>query len=84
MPRCPACGCRFRTLDDEEGMHECPACGLSPHAVTCASCDRWGDPSELDPAGHCPDCSEYHRCEECGAWMIDHCPETDCPQHKEG
>ncbi len=27
MARCPACGCRFQTLEDEEGMHDCPRCG---------------------------------------------------------
>jgi hypothetical protein len=30
MARCPACKRHFRTLDDEEGMHECPRCGYAP------------------------------------------------------
>jgi Zn ribbon nucleic-acid-binding protein len=25
--KCPECGRRFRVLDDEVGMHECPGCG---------------------------------------------------------
>jgi len=28
--RCPECGCVFRTMDDEFGMHPCPRCGLFP------------------------------------------------------
>jgi hypothetical protein len=27
MARCPKCKKRFPTLEDEEGMHECPRCG---------------------------------------------------------
>ena len=27
MARCPYCRHYFRTLDDEEGMHDCPYCG---------------------------------------------------------
>ena len=30
MPKCPDCKCRFRTLEDEQDMHDCPRCGCSP------------------------------------------------------
>lgn len=30
MERCPMCKTHFRTLPDEEGMHECPKCGYHP------------------------------------------------------
>lgn len=39
MPRCPRCRTTFRTLEDEEGMHDCPRCGETPHDVYVA--DRW-------------------------------------------
>jgi Zn ribbon nucleic-acid-binding protein len=29
--RCPNCRARFRALEDEAGMHECPHCGFDPH-----------------------------------------------------
>lgn len=32
MAQCPKCKCRFRTLEDEEGMHACPRCGFDAHA----------------------------------------------------
>jgi hypothetical protein len=28
--RCPRCRRHFRTLEDEEGMHDCPHCGYGP------------------------------------------------------
>ena len=30
MARCPRCSKHFRTLEDEEGMHDCPSCGYAP------------------------------------------------------
>lgn len=30
MARCPNCKHKFRTLEDEEGMHACPHCGYGP------------------------------------------------------
>lgn len=27
MPICPKCNRRFRVLDDEQDIHECPSCG---------------------------------------------------------
>ena len=30
MARCPRCKRHFRTLEDEEGMHDCPHCGYGP------------------------------------------------------
>ena len=30
MALCPECRYKFRTLDDEDGMHECPRCGYHP------------------------------------------------------
>ena len=30
MPTCPRCKRRFKTLPDEENMHDCPSCGFSP------------------------------------------------------
>lgn len=37
MALCSRCGRSFRVLEDEEGMHECPGCGLKPG-------DKWDDP----------------------------------------
>ena len=51
MPRCPSCRRTFRTLPDEEGMHDCPHCGHSPEDdyTRCAGCGiRIPDPGE-DP-----------------------------------
>lgn len=41
MARCPRCRAQFSTLDDEEGMHDCPSCGLSPAARQCDGCGEW-------------------------------------------
>jgi len=30
MPTCPNCKNRFKTLEDEQDMHDCPKCGFSP------------------------------------------------------
>ena len=30
MPQCPMCHKQFRTLEDEEYIHECPKCGYFP------------------------------------------------------
>jgi len=45
--RCPECGCVFRTMDDEFGMHPCPRCGYFPHkTVKCAGCGEVIEPGE--------------------------------------
>ena len=31
MATCPRCRRHFRTLEDEEGMHDCPYCGYPPY-----------------------------------------------------
>jgi len=48
MARCPRCFKHFRTLEDEEGMHECPSCGYAPwNEPPCSWCglaqDEWAD-----------------------------------------
>ena len=61
MATCPKCRRHFRTLEDEEGMHECPRCGYAPwHDEpvydTCEACEGAG---EVDcPGGMitCPNC----------------------------
>lgn len=30
MARCPKCRHQFRTMEDEEGQHDCPRCGYGP------------------------------------------------------
>ena len=30
MARCPRCTRSFRTLEDEQDMHDCPHCGYGP------------------------------------------------------
>jgi len=55
MARCPRCSKHFRTLEDEEGMHECPSCGYAP----------WNEPTCLWCSGEMPwlDHGEYAACE---------------------
>ena len=65
MPRCPRCRTTFRTLEDEQDMHECPSCGLEPDASQCVSCKRWGPAGSLEPDHCCEECTEYQRCKEC-------------------
>ena len=38
MARCPRCTRSFRTLEDEQGMHDCPHCGCGPGDV-CFWCE---------------------------------------------
>jgi len=50
MARCPRCTKHFRTLEDEDGMHDCPYCGYTNDPPpTCDWCnspmpsvDDWG------------------------------------------
>ena len=42
MARCPKCRHYFRTLEDEEGMHDCPRCGYDGFDYHCSVC---GEPS---------------------------------------
>ena len=62
MATCPKCRRHFRTLEDEEGMHECPRCGYAPwHEEpvydTCETCDGAGELESIDEAAvTCPDC----------------------------
>jgi len=55
MARCPLCAKHFRTLEDEEGMHDCPHCGYAP----------WDEPKCLWCSGEMPwlDHGEYVACE---------------------
>ena len=45
-------------MEDEQGMHECPRCGLLPNAKRCGDCGRWFVPEHrsvllcLDCGGH--------------------------------
>lgn len=43
MPRCPRCRRSFRTLEDEQDMHECPSCGFGP--------DQFWPPRECEACG---------------------------------
>ncbi len=47
MAQCGRCRHRFRTLDDEEGMHDCPRCGWD--GQQCDYCGCWHRTDE------CPD-----------------------------
>ena len=47
---CPDCGCRFRVLADEVGMHPCPRCGFDPFDQHRAD----------DPHCTCNDCVSAH------------------------
>ena len=40
MAQCSKCRYRFRTLDDEEGMHDCPSCGYDGFAFHCVVCNE--------------------------------------------
>lgn len=74
MARCPACKHAFRTMDDEEGMHDCPHCGHSPGMRRCLICDAWFDP-ELSAmssreycSGACAEDDGLRHCLNCGEW----------------
>lgn len=41
MARCPRCRRSFRTLEDEDGQHDCPYCGSAPGERRCDDCDQW-------------------------------------------
>ena len=57
MARCPRCTRHFRTLEDEEGMHDCPHCGYWPgDEPTCDWCN--GEFNEYDQNVFWPYCSE--------------------------
>lgn len=64
MATCPKCRRHFRTLEDEEGMHECPRCGYAPwhdepEYETCKTCDGAGQLESLEYTDNfydCPDC----------------------------
>ena len=44
MARCSHCRRTFRTLEDEEGMHDCPHCGYGPSDDCLLTCDWCNDP----------------------------------------
>jgi hypothetical protein len=60
MATCPKCRRHFRTLEDEEGMHECPRCGYAPWH------DESNDEPDEPPCEHETDGSELDRCWKCG------------------
>ena len=67
MPRCPACRRSFRTMEDEEGMHDCPHCGYFPHPPeTCTWCSVELERDNPDHEEHYPYCSA-----ECGIAAYD-------------
>ena len=52
MARCPHCKRTFRTLEDEEGMHDCPNCGHGPGddlKALCILCEMVLDDDEFYP-----------------------------------
>ncbi len=59
MPRCPRCRQTFLTLEDEQGMHDCPYCALPADAdwppqrrEDDDDDERWDDPHQ---GAHHPD-----------------------------
>lgn len=57
MARCPRCTRHFRTLEDEEGMHDCPHCGYGPESVeSCVWCNSPVGPDISDEEDY-PYCS---------------------------
>ena len=58
MP-CPSCKYSFRVMEDEQGMHECPRCGLPPNAKRCGDCGRWFVP-EHRRVLFCLDCDRQY------------------------
>lgn len=54
MARCPHCRRHFRTLDDEQDMHDCPHCLYSRSLPE--KCIYCGD--VLDDDKHYPYCSD--------------------------
>ena len=57
MPQCSQCRHRFRTLEDETDMHDCPRCGYGPREPEyCAWCSAELERSEDYP--HYPYCSK--------------------------
>ncbi len=51
MAQCSRCRHRFRTLEDEEGMHDCPRCGWDGRPCQyCGSYRCEGDCPERDEA----------------------------------
>ena len=55
MATCPRCRKHFRTLEDEENMHDCSKCGYSPMDHYCDWCDVPCN-CERKPCIGCPDC----------------------------
>ena len=53
MARCPKCKHHFRTLEDEEGMHDCPRCGYDGYGYHCPFCNQ---PSRRPVMDGCMDC----------------------------
>lgn len=76
MERCPMCKTHFRTLPDEEGMHECPKCGYHPaHCQpACLYCgseyiEEIDDPLPFEEDVYrCLDCGEEFYLGDTGQW----------------
>lgn len=59
MATCSECKCKFRTLEDEMDMHECPDCGYHPKKILTANvkCSDCGSLYEYDGEEmYCPIC----------------------------
>lgn len=66
--RCSKCRHHFSTLEDEQGMHECPSCGYDGHdAPPCLWCNE--DVLEDEHAPYC--------CGECA--MSAELDSDECP-----
>ena len=55
MARCPRCTRSFRTLEDEQDMHDCPHCGYGLEDDQAARC-AWCNYPYTDPENY-PYCS---------------------------
>lgn len=80
MARCPRCRKGFATLEDEEGMHDCPHCGFGPdESWPPRECEQCGEPftksDAANPEAFCSEVCEHEsqgeqQCSECGEWVI--------------
>lgn len=57
MPTCPSCKTYFKTLEDEEHIHDCPKCGFSPEDLRERICYDESSCENLDL--ECVDCGIY-------------------------
>ena len=59
MPTCSHCHYRFKTLEDELDMHECPRCGYFPSGHLCEECGEECDCGDRSICRHCEACIDH-------------------------